>query len=73
MPPTLKFLAIPAPPLVIMLPLLTPLLSVKLVTRICSSVCIVPLTSNAYCGLGLLIPTFSVLSTVITVFVVPAL
>ena len=73
MPPTYKFLAIPAPPLVIILPLLTPLLSVKLVTLICWFVCIVPVTSNSYCGLGLLIPTLLVLSTVITVVVVPAL
>ena len=47
-PPTNKFLAMPTPPLVIILPLLTPLLSVKLVTRICSSVYIVPVTSNSY-------------------------
>ena len=72
-PPTYKFLAIPAPPLVTILPLLTPLLSVRLVTFNCVSVCIVPTTSNSFCGLGLLMPTFSVLSTVITVVVVPAL
>ena len=66
-PPTFKFLAIPTPPEVIILPPLIPLLSVNEVTFNCVSVCIVPVTSSSFCGLGLLIPTFSVLSTVITV------
>ena len=71
-PPTFKFLAIPIPPKVFILPVLNASLCVSEVTFISPLVLILPVTSNASSGASLLIPIRKLLSTLKTVLVDPA-
>ena len=71
--PTNNLLAIPTPPFVIKLPVLIVVASVVPSTSIELETCMLPVTSNAWSGDKLFIPTFEVESILITVSVVPLL